>query len=342
MVWRKSTTEETDELRLFVDAMKRGQTPPTNDSLLETLRQIHDRREAPVVGHDHRQLLQERIRRQIRLREGLPVEDTVPVPVFAPPPAPRRFLQWALAASLAVHVGLGVFALQNIRFDELVIGYGAPSPSETAEPARVLFVPLPPLRVEPQPDRRAPVSTESPTPERVGRGAENQAPAGVAGPAVVRAPGSQPVGPPVAPAVGGPIVSTYQDVTIAGQADRGIPVDDGPSLAGPEAPRPFSEVMSGRAERIEEAYDVEPRILFKPSPTYSDMALRYEIKGTVRVSVVLGADGTVRDVKVIKSLGYGLDEAAVESVRRIKFVPAQRGGIPVSVRIKVDVSFGLR
>ena len=88
MVWRKNTTEEIEELRHFVDAMKRGQTPATGDSLLETLRQIHDRREAPVVGHDHKQLLLERLRRQTRANSGLADEDTVPVLAFAPAASP--------------------------------------------------------------------------------------------------------------------------------------------------------------------------------------------------------------------------------------------------------------
>src|SRR5690349_7631129 len=111
MVWRKNTTEEIEELRQFVDGMKRGQTLPTNDSILETLRQIHDRREAPVAGHDHKQLLQERLRRQMRAKAGAADDDLAPIITFAPRPSPRRFLQWALAASLALHVGLGVVAV---------------------------------------------------------------------------------------------------------------------------------------------------------------------------------------------------------------------------------------
>jgi len=67
----------------------------------------------------------------------------------------------------------------------------------------------------------------------------------------------------------------------------------------------------------------------------------YGIKGFVRVSAVFAGDGTVRDIKVVRSLGYGLDEAAIDAVRRIKFAPATRGGMPVSVRSTVDIQFGL-
>ena len=62
----------------------------------------------------------------------------------------------------------------------------------------------------------------------------------------------------------------------------------------------------------------------------------------MRLSVVFGADGSVRDIQVIRNAGYGLDEAAIEAASRIKFVPAQRGGKAVSFRMVVEISFDLR
>jgi protein TonB len=339
MVWRKNTTEEIEELRHFVDGMKRGQTLPTNDSILETLRQIHDRREAPVAGHDHKQLLQERLRRQMRANRGLE-DDATPILVYEPRPAPRRFLQWAVAASVALHVILGVVAVQQIRFEQLMIGYGEAEAAAPVERATVLFVP-PPVRIDPKIDPSAHVTTEDPSAPHAGRGHE-AATAGVGGPRnVVPTASSLPVGPPVAPG-GAPIVSGFQDGSIESQADAGIGEEVGPSLVGPEAPPPLvSEVRGSSFDSIEETFDVKPRILTKPTPIYSDQALRYQIKGTVRVSAVLGADGTIREVSVIKSLGYGLDEAAMDAVRRMKFAPAMRAGKPVSVRTKIEIAFGL-
>src|SRR3954469_22044513 len=104
MFWRKDSPEDTQELRQFVDGMKRGQTLATNDSLLETLRQIHDRRETPAPVHDHRQMLLDRLRREMRVRAGEAVQDPTWVPSFAEPAPRRRFLEWAVAASLVVHV----------------------------------------------------------------------------------------------------------------------------------------------------------------------------------------------------------------------------------------------
>lgn len=340
MVWRKNTTEEIEELRHFVDGMKRGQTLPTNDSILETLRQIHDRREAPVAGHDHKQLLQERLRRQMRAKSGLPDDDTAAVIAFAPRPAPRRFLQWAVAASVALHVALGVVAVQEIRFEQLTIGYGETAAAAQEPRVTVLFVP-PPMRIDPRIDPRARLTTESPSAPHTGRGHDVVGPAGTAGPRIVPTASSLPVGPPVAPG-GAPIVSGFQDGSIESQADTGIGDEVGPSLLGPEAPPPLvSEVRGSSFDSIEETFDVSPRILTKPTPIYPERAWKYQVKGTVRVSAVLGADGTIREVKVIKSLGYGLDEAAMDAVRRMKFTPAMRAGKPVSARTKVDIEFGL-
>jgi protein TonB len=74
---------------------------------------------------------------------------------------------------------------------------------------------------------------------------------------------------------------------------------------------------------------------------YTEKALRYGISGIVRVLVTIGADGSVRDPEVRRSLGYGLDEAALDAVRRTKFAPATRNGLPVTVRVSVDVTFDI-
>ena len=57
--------------------------------------------------------------------------------------------------------------------------------------------------------------------------------------------------------------------------------------------------------------------------------------------VVIGADGRVRDVRVQRSLGFGLDEKALEAVRTWKFQPATLDERPVAVQINVEVRFRL-
>jgi len=52
--------------------------------------------------------------------------------------------------------------------------------------------------------------------------------------------------------------------------------------------------------------------------------------------------GNPSHIKVIKSLGHGLDESAVDAVRKYKFKPATRDGVPVKVDLYIDVNFQIR
>jgi len=57
--------------------------------------------------------------------------------------------------------------------------------------------------------------------------------------------------------------------------------------------------------------------------------------------IVVDAQGNVTDARVVKPLGLGLDEKAVEAVHTWKFKPAIRNGAPVPVRASVEVTFRL-
>ena len=56
---------------------------------------------------------------------------------------------------------------------------------------------------------------------------------------------------------------------------------------------------------------------------------------------MVGSDGRVHDVRVQRTLGMGLDERAVEAVKRWKFEPARKDGQPVAVQVNVEVRFTL-
>ncbi|HQR37462.1 MAG TPA: TonB family protein [Blastocatellia bacterium] len=352
MVWHKNN-EEFEELRDFVEGMKRGQTLATSDSLLETLRQIHDRREAPITGHDHRRMLLERLRRQAAERSGEYIEDTIPAPAFLSPPAKRRrAIEWAVAASIAVHVAVGAAVLPNVHFSGLFAG-GVDTAEASPEVLNVQWVTplvLPNRKV----DRTGHPTTETSSTEVEGR--SRTAPAGEGAGVSVPAPSSAPIGAPVATGVE-PIVPSYDPGSIADQADRNIPDDTGPSMVGPEKMRPtsdvrLSEVMSDVHARpasasagdvaITEVPDVAPKLLVTPRPMYTEKALAGQVRGSVRLTVVFGADGAIHDVQILRGLGFGLDEAAIQAVRQIKFIPGSRAGKPVSVRRRIDVSFDLR
>jgi TonB family protein len=84
-----------------------------------------------------------------------------------------------------------------------------------------------------------------------------------------------------------------------------------------------------------------PRLIFDPAPEYSDLARKKKINGKVILSLTVGTDGLPHDIQIKNKLGYGLDEKALDAVRKWKFEPALRDGQPVETRIDVSVSFKL-
>jgi periplasmic protein TonB len=86
----------------------------------------------------------------------------------------------------------------------------------------------------------------------------------------------------------------------------------------------------------------EPRILSQVQPEYSDDARKARMQGTVELLIIVRADGTVQFDSVRKSLGYGLDQKAIEAVKQWKFMPGRKDGRPVPVYVSVLVNFSLR
>jgi TonB family protein len=83
------------------------------------------------------------------------------------------------------------------------------------------------------------------------------------------------------------------------------------------------------------------RILSKPEPSYTMKARSAGITGTVVLRAVFTADGRVEHILVLRSLPYGLTNAAIESARHIKFVPAMKDGKPVSMFMQLEYNFNL-
>ena len=84
-----------------------------------------------------------------------------------------------------------------------------------------------------------------------------------------------------------------------------------------------------------------PQILARPVPGYTEEARRAQVEGAVKLSVVLNANGTVSEITVARALGYGLDQKAVEAARELRFIPAQKDGHTVSVRVFLEFKFSL-
>ena len=84
-----------------------------------------------------------------------------------------------------------------------------------------------------------------------------------------------------------------------------------------------------------------PILIAKYEPEYSDEARRAKLSGSVLLSVVVDENGIPRNIHIVRSLGLGLDEKAVDAVTRWRFRPGLRHGKPVAVQAAVEVIFRL-
>ena len=84
-----------------------------------------------------------------------------------------------------------------------------------------------------------------------------------------------------------------------------------------------------------------PVVIYQVEPEYPDEARKARFQGSVLVAVEVDEQGLVRSVRIMKPAGLGLDEKALEAVKKWRFRPATRDGHPVSVPASIEVSFHL-
>ena len=84
-----------------------------------------------------------------------------------------------------------------------------------------------------------------------------------------------------------------------------------------------------------------PTVLSKIEPQYTDEARAARFQGTVVLQIVVGTDGLVHDVHLLRGLGLGLDENAIEAVNRWRFKPGAKDGQPVKVLATIEVQYRL-
>ncbi len=84
-----------------------------------------------------------------------------------------------------------------------------------------------------------------------------------------------------------------------------------------------------------------PRPIYSPDPEFSEEARKAKYQGTCTLMIVVSADGHPINIRVVNSLGMGLDEKAIETVRTWRFEPGQKDGHPVNVEMAVEVDFHL-
>lgn len=83
------------------------------------------------------------------------------------------------------------------------------------------------------------------------------------------------------------------------------------------------------------------RVLDKQEPSYTEAARKAGVTGTVVMRCVFGSDGEVRNLVVMKALGYGLTSRAAQVARKIRFTPATKDGKQVSMWMELQYNFNL-
>ena len=84
-----------------------------------------------------------------------------------------------------------------------------------------------------------------------------------------------------------------------------------------------------------------PRLVYKIEPEYSEEARKARYQGSLTMRVIVDEQGVVRHVEISHPLGLGLDERAVEAVRKWRFQPGRQNGKAVPVWAVVEVFFRL-
>lgn len=133
------------------------------------------------------------------------------------------------------------------------------------------------------------------------------------------------------------------------QVDPNAPAAPPPAAAPAPAPEPAaaatpspppSPAAPASAGSTAGAADTPPTPLETPAPTYPAEAMRRGLGGQVRLRVTVAADGSVERLELAEGSGHReLDRAALETVRRWRFRPAQRGGQAVAAEVIVPLEF---
>ncbi len=108
-------------------------------------------------------------------------------------------------------------------------------------------------------------------------------------------------------------------------------------------PSDLDRIAEGLPYRVYKsaAVDSAPSIVRKVDPEYSEKARKAKLNGTVLLRIVIDTNGKVARTAVVRGLGMGLDQKAIEAVLRWKFQPALKNGTPVAVIAMVEVNFHL-
>jgi TonB family protein len=103
----------------------------------------------------------------------------------------------------------------------------------------------------------------------------------------------------------------------------------------------ISTFAAARAKHTEPAETLPAEIVSKPAPVYTEEAKMLRVEGEVWLEVLFESSGKVQVVRVVRGLGHGLDEAAIQAAQQIRFKPALRDGQPADSTGVLHITFQL-
>src|SRR5207249_9418138 len=80
-----------------------------------------------------------------------------------------------------------------------------------------------------------------------------------------------------------------------------------------------------------------PTVIHRVEPQYSEEARKARYQGTVVLEAIVRRDGTCDIIRVVRSLGFGLDENAMQALKQWRFRPGMRNGVPVDISLNIEV-----
>jgi protein TonB len=131
----------------------------------------------------------------------------------------------------------------------------------------------------------------------------------------------------------GVLTSTLPGASVGNTRGHGVGIgtDDG---YGPGSIRGTGDNVFAHGANV-----IAPQVIYAPEPEFSELARKQKLSGNVLVYLVVDANGRPTRIRVLRGLGAGLDEKAIEAVSRYKFKPAMQNGRPVPVEMNVNVDF---
>ena len=116
-----------------------------------------------------------------------------------------------------------------------------------------------------------------------------------------------------------------------------------PPSAPVDMPAPADRVAGPAPSRAFVPDIVTPPVRIRTvNPDYPAAARAAQLEGDVLLQAMIGPDGKVKDVTVLRSVHSLVDEAAKKAVRQDQYTPGRRNGTPESTAIRLTVSFRLR